>query len=151
MNIPPRISISNDLLLPQICDFLREGHTVTIPVRGNSMNPFMVDRRDKVTIAPLTLQKVRKGDLLLAYESKQKRYVLHRLICIEATTYILMGDGNIKGTETIFPEDLIGIVTDIVRKGKNYSTSSFIWKFYSVIWTALCPIRRWILAIWRRI
>lgn len=145
-----RTVISNHLLLPEIKELISSGHTVTIIVRGNSMNPFMVDRRDKVTIAPLS-RKPRIGDLLLAYETLHQRYVLHRLIRIKNEIYVLMGDGNIKGTESIREEDILGIVTDIIRKGKHHSVSSSCWKSYSAVWTRLLPLRRWILAVWRKI
>ena len=39
-------SIPNEILLPEVARLIKEGHTVTITVRGNSMNPFLVDRRD---------------------------------------------------------------------------------------------------------
>ena len=41
-------SIPNEILLPEVARLIKEGHTVTITVRGNSMNPFLVDRRDRV-------------------------------------------------------------------------------------------------------
>ena len=44
-------SIPNEILLPEVARLIKEGHTVTITVRGNSMNPFLVDRRDRVTLA----------------------------------------------------------------------------------------------------
>lgn len=145
-----RIAISNDLLLPEIREWISQGHTVTLSVRGNSMNPFLADRRDKVRIAPLS-GKPQTGELLLAYEKARQRYVLHRLLRIQDNEYILMGDGNLKGTETIREEDLIGTVTHVIRKGKTHSTSSFCWKFYSALWLRLLPVRRWLLAVWRRI
>ena len=43
-------SIPNEILLPEVARLIKEGHTVTITVRGNSMNPFLVDRRDRVTV-----------------------------------------------------------------------------------------------------
>ena len=36
-------SIPNEILLPEVARLIKEGHTVTITVRGNSMNPFLVD------------------------------------------------------------------------------------------------------------
>ena len=35
-------SIPNEILLPEVARLIKEGHTVTITVRGNSMNPFLV-------------------------------------------------------------------------------------------------------------
>ena len=40
-------SLPNDLLIPEVAELIRQGHTVTLTARGNSMNPFIVDRRDR--------------------------------------------------------------------------------------------------------
>ena len=40
--------IPNEVLLPEVARLISEGHTVTLTVRGNSMNPFLVDRRDRI-------------------------------------------------------------------------------------------------------
>ncbi|MBP8777903.1 MAG: S24/S26 family peptidase [Bacteroidaceae bacterium] len=145
------ITVPNTILLPEVHQLLQEGHTVTLLVRGNSMNPFLVDRRDKVIIAPLPPDGPMIGDLPLAYDRQNQRYVLHRLIRKEGTNYILMGDGNLKGTESILPDDLIGIVTHLQRKGRTYSIQGKCWRIYSMIWLQVMPIRRILLALFRRI
>ena len=38
-----------DKLLPEIAGLVQEGYAVTIPVRGNSMLPFLRDGRDAVS------------------------------------------------------------------------------------------------------
>ena len=40
----------NDILLSEVAGLLCEGKTVTIPVRGNSMRPFLADGRDSVVL-----------------------------------------------------------------------------------------------------
>ena len=54
-------SIPNEILLPEVARLIKEGHTVTITVRGNSMNPFLVDRRDRVTLGDFTTGRHRTG------------------------------------------------------------------------------------------
>ena len=49
-------SIPNEILLPEVARLIKEGHTVTITVLGNSMNPFLVDRRDRVTLGDFTTE-----------------------------------------------------------------------------------------------
>jgi len=146
-----RTAIPNAILLPEVQRLLQEGHTVTLLVRGNSMNPFLVDRRDKVVIAPLPINGPVIGDLPLAYDRKNQRYVLHRLIRKEGAHYILRGDGNLKGTEQISANDLIGIVTHLQRKGRTYSIQGRCWRTYSAIWLKLIPIRRILLGLFRHI
>lgn len=38
---------SNLELIPEVISLLEEGHTVTLPLRGYSMRPFLEDNRDK--------------------------------------------------------------------------------------------------------
>ena len=47
--------IPNEVLLPEVARLISEGHTVTLTVRGNSMNPFLVDRRDRIILGPLPM------------------------------------------------------------------------------------------------
>lgn len=39
--------MANDQLLPEVIRLLEEEHTVTLPLRGFSMRPFLEDGRDK--------------------------------------------------------------------------------------------------------
>ena len=48
--------IPNEVLLPEVARLISEGHTVTLTVRGNSMNPFLVDRRDRLVLGPFTIK-----------------------------------------------------------------------------------------------
>ena len=59
-------SIPNEILLPEVARLIKEGHTVTITVRGNSMNPFLVDRRDRVTLGDFTTEQLQPGVAVLA-------------------------------------------------------------------------------------
>lgn len=149
----PKLKIvANHELLPQIAELLREGHSVTLTVRGNSMNPLFVDRRDKVCIASCSLGRLKRGDLLLAYEASQARYVLHRLVGRAANgDFILRGDGNLQACERIAPHDVLGRVVAWERKGRPGRPDAPLWRLYAGAWMALRPVRRWLLALWRRL
>ena len=45
----------------------------------------------------------------------------------------------------------LGNVDGFIRKGKEVSTASRKWRCYSAIWNFLKPLRRILLAIYRRI
>lgn len=72
-------SIPNEILLPEVARLIKEGHTVTITVRGNSMNPFLVDRRDRVTLGDFTTEQLQPGVTVLARDLTE-RIVFHRII-----------------------------------------------------------------------
>lgn len=143
-------SIPNEILLEKTARLIKEGHTVTHLTRGNSMNPFLVDRRDKVTLAPFTNEELQRGVLVLALDTTN-RYVLHRIIRRNKDQLILMGDGNIRGTEETHPDRVVGVVREIVRKGKTYRCTGSLWRIYSIIWINILPLRRIVLGVWRKI
>ena len=91
-------SIPNEILLPEVARLIKEGHTVTITVRGNSMNPFLVDRRDRVTLGDFTTEQLQPGVAVLARDLTE-RIVFHRIIRRNGNILILQGDGNLAQTE----------------------------------------------------
>lgn len=143
------IEFSNSQLLPEIIKLLREGHTVTLRLKGFSMRPFLEDGRDKALLMLATRPKV--GDPVLA-EISPKHYVLHRIIAIDGDNVTLRGDGNLN-VERCTLGDVHGAVIGFYRKGRNKldRTDSMKWRLYSAIWTRLYPIRRYLLAFYRRI
>lgn len=143
------ISIANELLFPEIFKFLEDGRTVTIPLKGFSMRPFLEDGRDKALLAKL--QRLKIGDPVMA-EISPGHYVLHRLLRIDGNNITLLGDGNLT-PEHCHAEDIRASVTGFYRKGHDTldRVDGRKWKIYSWWWMRLRPIRRWLLAFYRRI
>ena len=143
------LQIENHKFLPEVIKLLNEGHTVTLQLRGFSMRPFLEDNRDKALLAKA--KDIQVGDAVLA-ETAPKHYVLHRIIKIQGETVTLRGDGNL-GTEECHVNDVHGYVIGFYRKGRTKldKTNGFKWRTYSHIWMALYPIRRYLLAAYRRI
>ena len=133
----------NEVFLPQVVALLNEGHTVTLPLRGRSMRPFLEDGRDKALLAMAGNPQV--GDAVLAEISKG-RFVLHRIIAIDKQQVTLRGDGNI-GVEHCQLTDIRAKVLGFYRKGRTTidSTDGRKWRIYSWLWTRLFPLRRYLL------
>jgi hypothetical protein len=144
-----KVIIPNDILLDETAGLIRKNHTVTHMVRGNSMNPFLADRRDKVIIAPAGENTLSVGTLALACDGGG-RYVLHRIIKQDGNRLLLMGDGNLKETEESSAESVLGVAIVVIRKNKAYGCSGYIWKIYSFFWVKMLPLRRYLLAVCRR-
>ncbi|MBR4779034.1 MAG: S24/S26 family peptidase [Bacteroidaceae bacterium] len=142
------VELPNDLFLKGIGELLQEGHTATLRVRGNSMRPFLEDRRDSIVLTSVTHIEV--GDAVLA-EIAPGKYVFHRIIAIDGDIVTLMGDGNVRGTEHCTKADVKANALAVVRKGKEYRTDGRRWIRYSKAWMRLTPVRRWLLAIHRRL
>ena len=143
------VQFANAVLLPEIVKMLDEGHTVTLRLRGYSMRPFLEDNRDKALLTKAIDPKV--GDPVFA-EVGPKHFVLHRIVKIEGDAVTLRGDGNL-GDEHCRLQDVKGAVIGFYRKGRTTldRTDGRKWRIYSYIWMHLYPIRRWLLAFYRRI
>ena len=97
-------TFSNASLLPEIANILRDGHTVTLTLRGYSMRPFLEDNRDKALLKKQDDVKI--GDAVLA-EILPHKFVLHRIVKINNDNITLRGDGNI-GNEHCHRSDILG-------------------------------------------
>lgn len=143
------IQFSNAEFLPKVVELINEGHTVTLRLRGFSMRPFLEDNRDKALLTKPVSPKV--GDPVLA-EIAPGHFVLHRIIKINGTDVVLRGDGNL-ACEYCKMENIVGGVIGFYRKNRKKldRTDGKKWIVYSYIWTRLFPIRRYLLAAYRRI
>lgn len=138
--------LPNKIILGQVKEFIRDGHTVTIIVKGYSMRPFLEHCRDSVVLAPFSVLHV--GDVVLA-EIKKDVYVLHRIIELQEHKVTLMGDGNLKGTEQCRLQDVVAVVHTFIRNGKHIEADKPQWKRYARWWRALLPIRKYLLWIYK--
>ena len=139
----------NELLIREIRRTLAEGKQVELKAKGNSMLPFIRDGRDSVILERPT--KIRVGDILLG-EYAPDSFVLHRLIRKENGRLVLMGDGNLHGEEKCFPGNIVARVVRIIRpNGRSVDCDAWAFRFRSGCWRLLLPVRRYLLAIIRRI
>ncbi len=144
-------------MMEEVRQLISEGHTVTFTVKGNSMNPFMVHLRDRITLGPWKDKDIRPGTVALIKDTRGN-HVIHRIISKDSIyrqdgiteTVTLLGDGNIGQTETATLDNVIGIMYSIERKGHIWKSSDWGWRIYSRLWILLTPLRRWPLGLWRR-
>lgn len=137
-------------MMEEIRTLVSEGKTVTLTVKGNSMNPFIVHLRDRMTIGPWKDEDIRKGTVALVKDTRGS-YVIHRIIKRDKDRVVLLGDGNIGFTETATLDNVIGIMHNIDRKGRIWTPQSTLWRLYSWFWMTLTPLRRYPLALWRKL
>lgn len=134
--------IPNDILLGEVAALLREGREAVITPTGNSMLPFIRGGTDRVVLR--RTDDVAVGDIILVHAGD--RYILHRVIAREGDALTLMGDGNLRGTERCAVTDVVGTVTEIIRpSGSSRAPGK------GRLWRALKPVRRYLLAIYKRL
>ena len=123
-------SIANDILFAEARDRLREGCSVTIRVKGQSMLPFFGSGA-VVTIRPLREEDVRRGNVLFAC-TDSGHFLIHRVIDTAPERVTLMGDGNLVGTESIRRDRIYGCVH-----------ISPLHRLLALGWVALRPVRKY--------
>lgn len=141
-------TVPNAELIPAIGKLVEEGQEVIFKPKGMSMLPFIRGGRDSVLLRKADELKV--GDIALAEISKE-RYVLHRIEKMEGETIVLMGDGNLVGRERCRREDVMAIAVKIIKGSREIDCQSPGHLRNAEIWKRLLPVRRYLLAIYRRI
>ena len=132
----PRI-IPNTELFSVARDNLLEGKCVRIAVNGESMLPFFRSG-STITLRPLREGDIRKYNVVMA--DAGHAFVVHRIIKVETNEVLLFGDGNIKRGERVSRDKIYGIVD-----------CSKLHIFFAKIWLWLRPVRRYPLALFRRV
>ena len=140
--------ISDNEIIHNAISLVNEGIRVTFPVKGYSMLPFIIGSRESVDL--VKPENLRVGHVVLAWV-EGCRYVVHRITQIDGDNVVLMGDGNIAGVEHCHLSDVAALATHVVTpKGKHHPLYA-PWRVKaSRLWWRLLPVRRWILAIYRR-
>jgi len=134
------IEISQEWLFKEAKDFLSKGEKVIMRVRGNSMNPYLRDRKDAIVLSPTRPEDLQIGTIVLfTYHGK---YILHRIIGRKGEYFVIQGDGVCKNTEIVPEKDIIAIVQTIIRpSGKEVSVQSFGGRIYWFCWRHFRPGR----------
>ena len=129
-----------DMLMYRDLESLKEGKVVAIAPQGISMLPFIVGGVDLVFL--LKKEKVEVGDIVLV--EYKGRNILHRVYAIDGEKVILMGDGNLEGTEEAAEEEIMGTVVEIVHKGRRRKPGK-AW-----FWRHSLPLRKYLLKLHRK-
>ena len=139
--------MTDEQIIQEAVRLVQDGVSVTFPVKGRSMIPFIFGGRESVI-----LQKtgsLQRGQVVLAQVGTD-RYVVHRIIKVEADRITLMGDGNTCGTASCTPANVLAVATHVVdEKGRRRPLDSFIQLAKAHIWYMIRPLRRYILAGFR--
>lgn len=139
----------DEVIIEEAIRMVGEGVSVTFPVRGFSMLPFIVGGRDSVILQ--RPGNLRVGDVVLAWVEGE-RYVVHRIIQIAGERVTLMGDGNIVGVEHCRLSDVKAIATHVVKPSGRHRSLQSVWMMRAARWWfAVRPVRRYILGIYRRL
>ena len=140
---------NDDRIIEEAIRLVGEGVCVTLPVNGNSMLPFIIGGRESVILQQPIEPRV--GDVVLALV-KGGYYVVHRIIATDGDAVTLMGDGNLAITEQCARSDIKARITHVVSADGRQHEIDNLWRRWAArLWWHLRPIRRYLLAIYKRL
>ncbi len=135
-------------LMPEVARLVREGHTVALPVSGNSMLPFIMNGGESVELHRLP-PVMRCGDVVLAL-TLQGHYVLHRVVHMAPGLITLEGDGNTAIREQALPSHVIARAEWVAdARGRRRSLVSPTARMKWQLWHRMRPLRRILLKVWK--
>ena len=140
-----------ELLLEEYRTLLQDDGADCLPliISGWSMTPFLIHGRDTVYLSRLT-RAPRRGDMLL-YRRDGGAYILHRVYKKENGTLTMLGDAQRMPEPGIREDQIIAIVTKVLRKEKLLAPGSFWWEFFEKVWVRIVPLRSILLWGYRKV
>ena len=123
-----------DSMLPLI----REGKDLLIIERPKEWDELTPDSRT---------DKLHRLDIPLYRRDDAKAYVLHRVLAVRKDDYVICGDNRRNREYGITDRHVVGILTGIVRDGKEISLNRIGYRCYAHLWCDLFYIRAAILFI----
>ena len=120
-------------------DLLNRGKSITFPISGWSMYPF-IDDGDLITVQPCSRKKLHVNDVVL-YRRINGPLVLHRIVKINENGIYLCGDQQSIIEGPIHPEQIYGVMIEITHRGKTICVTNSFYIVKSFVWRILLPGR----------
>lgn len=115
--------------------------------KGNSMYPLIRQGKDVLIIKKCNT-RLKKMDVPL-YKRESGQYVLHRIIKVNENDYVIRGDNTYSNETGIRDDQILGVLSGVIREGKEISVNSFSYKLYSYFWYYTYYLRKLIIKIKR--
>lgn len=110
---------------------------------GDSMNPLIRQGRDLLVVSKVN-GRLRKYDIPL-YKRDSGQYVLHRILKVRKDDYVTCGDNRWQKEYGITDSHIIGVLTAVVRNGKEIPVTDKKYRLYVHLWCDFFYIRAFIL------
>lgn len=124
-------------------DLLNEQGFIIYTNVGFSMMPLLRQKRDIIEIRKKDSGRCKKYDVVLY--KRGERYILHRILKVLPDGYLIAGDHCRIVEKDIKDEHILGVLTRIMRDGKEITPDNKWYKLYVHLWCDLYPVRMQIL------
>ncbi len=133
------------LMISSFEEQLKKNGTLVYYNVGDSMMPLLKENRDLMVLSVPSGQ-IRKYDAIL-YKRESGQYVMHRVVGIRNDGYVLCGDNRYIKEYGVKQEQVLAVLTSVLRKGKEISTDSLQYRLYVHLWCDFFPIRAAVLRV----
>ena len=131
-------------LSPLITGLIDEGIDVALTVTGNSMKPMLTTHRDSVLLTKCDPTALKVGDLPL-YRRENGKYILHRIVKVNAETYDMAGDHQKDVERGVNKSQVLCVVKGFTRNGRYHSVTEPLYLLYVHLWRIMLPLRGFVM------
>lgn len=146
------IGLPLDQLGPLLCDCIAQGQEVVLTITGNSMSPFLRDKKDQVVLTACDPMALQPGDVPL-YQRQNGKYILHRIVerddgvvrtrfgedkplpsqC-DSLQYTMLGDAQWQEEPNITSDQIVAVATAFISRGKRWECDSEAYRRNRLRW-----------------
>ena len=120
----------------------KDGYLVYTNV-GFSMMPLLRQRRDIIEIHKKGTERCKKYDAVLYKRGDE--YILHRVLKVRPHDYVICGDHNYWREYGITDDQILGVMTRVIRDGKSIYPTDWKYRLYVHLWCDFYHVRAAIL------
>jgi hypothetical protein len=124
-------------------DVIAQGGRLVYTNVGDSMLPLIRQGRDLLIIEK-PHGRLKKYDVPL-YRRDSGQYVLHRVLKVRDSDYVICGDNRYNKEYGITDRHIIGVLTVVVRDGREIPVTALRYRLYVHLWCDFFPVRALIL------
>lgn len=118
---------------------LKENGIYVTVTKGNSMQPMLVEGRDKVVIVPPEFP-LKKYDVPVY--RKLGHYTMHRIVKVTKKGYVICGDNRVTLERDVRESDIVGMLEGFYQGDKYISNTDAEFLQYAKNACRTLPIRR---------
>ncbi len=120
------VKLTSDLFLEVSAHLLGGGYGICFRAEGESMHP-TIRHGELVTVAPARPADIEADDIVLC--RNRRGIVAHRVVRIEprgrgGDAFVLCGDAPAAGEEDVAPQQVVGRLVSVVRRGRSIDPGS---------------------------
>lgn len=113
--------------------------------KGVSMRPLIRQGKDLMIIEKRGPERIDRWEAVL-FQRHHGQYVLHRILEVREDDYWIVGDNCVSG-EYVKDEQILGVLTGVVRGKKEVHTTDLGYRLYVTLWCKPYRVRMTVLKV----